>query len=114
MKFGIELNGRDREFSIVDADTSLLVKKIEPTPAFLPRPQEPRYLHVLDAQFHDGKFLFGSEYTGPTGYASGQRITNLANIRNFFTVEMRVHPLVIFQKPGLPEGYRNAVSGMLI
>ncbi|HLC60603.1 MAG TPA: hypothetical protein VJJ52_04180 [Candidatus Nanoarchaeia archaeon] len=110
MQFGMEPTGNNRTWSIFDVDASLLIKQIEPPPAFLPRPPEPHYLHVLDAQFHNERFLFGTEYHPPY---SGQRRTNVIDIRNYITVEIGQHPLILFGKTGLPEDYRNAVFAIL-
>jgi len=111
MKFVIDVNpSGNRTLTKFDVDASLLVKRLEPTPAFLPRQPEPDYRPVLDAQFQDGRFLFVTDYRPPY---SGQRITNIADLRNYFTVEIEPHSLGIFHRLGLPESYRNAVSGML-
>ncbi len=108
MRFAINpYSYRSSHWSILDVDASLLIKRYEPPPAFLPKSREPSYQHVLDAQFKDGKFLFGSEYHPPY---SGQPITKLDDLKKFFTVEIGSNALNIFQKPGLLETYRKAVS----
>lgn len=71
--------------------------------------QEPPYRHILDAHFQDRKFLFGTKYLS----GNGKRISTLKDFMDFFKDNIGTNTLAVFQKPGLPEEYRSAVSDMI-